>query len=234
LSIQAGAYALQSEYGGIGILLGGVPGVPAAHVVIIGGGVVGSNAAQMALGLGARVTILDKSLPRLRELDMLFGGRLQTLYATKSTIEANVRAADLVIGAVLVPGASAPKLVSEELIKQMKPGSVVVDVAIDQGGCFATSHPTTHAEPTYIVDDVVHYCVANMPGAVPRTSTYALNNATLPFIVELAELGYAAALARNAHLRNGLNVYRGEITQAAVAEAVGLPFRTAATSLSAA
>jgi alanine dehydrogenase len=165
---------------------------------------------------------------------MLFGGRLQTLYATKSTIEANVRAADLVIGAVLVPGASAPKLVSEELIKQMKPGSVVVDVAIDQGGCFATSHPTTHAEPTYIVDDVVHYCVANMPGAVPRTSTYALNNATLPFIVELAELGYAAALARNAHLRNGLNVYRGEITQAAVAEAVGLPFRTAATSLSAA
>ncbi len=234
LSVQAGARALERESGGAGILLGGVPGVPAANVVVIGGGVVGTNAIEMALGLNARVTVLDKSLPRLRELNARFGGQLNTLYATAPVLADAVRAADLVIGAVLVPGAAAPKLVSRELIAQMRPGSAIVDVAIDQGGCFATSHPTTHADPTFIVDGVVHYCVANMPGAVPRTSTYALNNATLPYVARLADLGLERALEADPGLRAGLNIARGELTQPAVAEAFGLPCRGAETVLRAA
>jgi alanine dehydrogenase len=231
LSVQAGARALERESGGAGILLGGVPGVPAANVVVIGGGVVGTNAIEMALGLKARVTVLDKSLPRLRELDMRFGGQLNTLYASAPILAAAVREADLVIGAVLVPGAAAPKLVTRSLIAEMRSGSAIVDVAIDQGGCFETSRPTTHADPTFIVDGVVHYCVANMPGAVPRTSTYALNNATLPYVARLAGLGLAAALDADPGLRAGLNVFRGEITQPAVASAFGLPYRGAETAL---
>jgi len=234
LSVQAGARALERESGGAGILLGGVPGVPAANVVVIGGGVVGTNAIEMALGLNARVTVLDKSLPRLRELNARFGGKLNTLYATPPLLAAAVRDADLVIGAVLVPGAAAPKLVSRSLTAEMHPGSAVVDVAIDQGGCFATSHPTTHADPTYIVDGVVHYCVANMPGAVPRTSTFALNNATVPYITRLAGRGLVGALDADPGLRAGLNVARGELTQAAVAEAFDLPYRDAETVLHAA
>lgn len=231
LSVQAGARALERECGGAGILLGGVPGVPAANVVVIGGGVVGINAIEMALGLNARVTVLDKSLPRLRELDTRFGGQLNTLYASAPILAAAVRDADLVIGAVLVPGAAAPKLVSRALIAEMRPGSAVVDVAIDQGGCFDTSHPTTHTDPTFIVDGVVHYCVANMPGAVPRTSTYALNNATLPYVARLAGLGLTGALEADPGLRAGLNVIGGEITQAAVADAFGLPCQDAETAL---
>lgn len=226
LSVQAGARALEREGGGVGVLLGGVAGVQSAHVVVIGGGVVGSNAIQMALGLGARVTVLDKSLAKLRELEARFGGQLNTIFATQHALACAVADADLLIGAVLVPGAAAPKLVSREMIRSMRSGSAVVDVAIDQGGCFATSHATTHAEPTYLVDDVVHYCVANMPGAVPRTSSYALNNATLPFISELANHGLQQALAANEHLRNGLNVYRGELTQASVGAATKLPHRS--------
>ena len=225
LSIQAGAHALEREHGGSGVLLGGVAGVRPAQVVIIGGGVVGTNAIQMALGMQAEVTVLDKSLSRLRELDVLFGGQLNTIYATKQALDDYVTTADLVVGAILVPGAAAPKVVSKDMIKRMKPGAVIVDVAIDQGGCIETSRPTTHADPTYIVDDVVHYCVANMPGAVPRTSTYALNNATLPYVLKLANLGCPQALLEDRHLRAGLNVYRGEITEAIVAEAVGVPHR---------
>jgi alanine dehydrogenase len=219
MSIQAGAHSLEKAAGGCGLLLGGVPGVPAAKVVILGGGVVGTNAARMAMGLEAHVTILDKSLKRLKELDLQYGARVATTYATVDAIEEHVLGADLVIGAVLLPGAAAPRLVSRQLVSRMKKGSVVVDVAIDQGGCFETSKPTTHAEPTYVVDGVVHYCVANMPGAVARTSTLALNNATLPFVLALADKGCKKALADDPHLRDGLNIYQGKLTYAAVAQA---------------
>ena len=220
LSIQAAARALEKAQGGRGVLLGGVPGVASAKVVIIGGGVVGKEAAKMAIGLGATVTILDRSIPRLRELDDLFAGRVHTRYSTKTAIEEEVFAADAIIGAVLIPGASAPQLVTRAMLSGMKKGAVLVDVAIDQGGCFETSHPTTHAEPTFEVDGVVHYCVANMPGAVPITSAHALNNATLPFGLALADHGLAALLA-DPHLLHGLNVHRGQITNRAVAESLG-------------
>lgn len=224
MSIQAGAQALEKSHGGCGLLMGGVPGVAPANVVVIGGGVVGMNAAKMALGMGANVTILDRNLTVLANLDNQFDGRLTTVYSTHDAIEKYVLDADLVIGAVLVPGAAAPKLVTKELISHMKPGAAVVDVAIDQGGCFETSHATTHQDPTYIVDDVVHYCVANMPGAVAKTSTFALNNATLPYIIKLANLGWKEALMQDAHLLNGLNVIAGQVTVQDVAEAHSLPF----------
>ena len=222
LAVQAGARCLEKVMGGAGLLLGGVPGVAAAEVLVIGGGVVGGNAIRMALGLEAQVTVLDQSLPRLRSLAAEFGSRLNTIYATRETLEHYATRADLVIGAVLVPGAAAPRLITRELLQKMKPGSVIVDVAIDQGGCAETSRPTTHAEPTFIVDGVVHYCVANMPGAVPRTSTYALNNATLPFVLKLADAGWQAALRADPHLARGLNVCRGQLVHPAVAEALGL------------
>jgi alanine dehydrogenase len=220
LSIQAAAVSLEKHSGGEGLLLGGVPGVPAGRVVVLGGGVVGTQAARIAVGLGAEVTILDKSLARLRELDDLFGSRVRTRYSTADTLEAEIRQADALIGAVLVPGASAPKLITRELLRLMKPGSVIVDVAIDQGGCAETSRPTTHAAPTYIEEGVVHYCVANMPGAVPRTSTTALNNATLPIGLALAEEGLAAL--KDPHLARGLNVHQGRLTSRPVAESLGL------------
>jgi alanine dehydrogenase len=221
LSIEAAGSALKRSAGGRGILLGGVPGVVPARVVVLGGGVVGTHAARMAAGLGAEVTILDRSIPRLRELDELFEGRARTRFSTIEAVEHEVFAADVVIGAVLVPGASAPKLVTREMLKSMQKGAVLVDVAIDQGGCFETSHPTTHADPTYEVDGIIHYCVANMPGAVPLTSSHALNNATLPFGLALANLG-VGAVTQNPHLRAGLNVHRGRITNKAVAESLGL------------
>lgn len=233
MSIQAGAHCLEIAQGGRGMLLGGVPGVPAAKVVILGGGVSGTNAARMAMGLEAHVTVIDLNLHRLYELDLQFGSSLNTIYSTVDAIEEHVLGADLVIGAVLVPGAAAPKLVSEEMVKSMKKGSVLVDIAIDQGGCFATSHPTTHAEPTYIKHGVVHYCVANMPGAVARTSTFALNNATLPFTLALADKGHRKALADNPHLLAGLNVYKGKITYQAVADALGVAYHPAAKALAA-
>jgi alanine dehydrogenase len=223
LSIQAAATALQKPNGGRGVLLGGVPGVTPGKVVVLGGGVVGTQAARMAVGIGAEVTILDKSLPRLRALDDLFAGRVRTRFSTRESVAEEVFSADAVIGAVLIPGASAPKLVTRKMLAGMKPGAVLVDVAIDQGGCFETSHATTHAEPTFVVDGIVHYCVANMPGAVPLTSSHALNHATLPFGLALADQGLAA-LARNPHLRAGLNVHRGKITHRAVAESLGLSF----------
>lgn len=218
MSIQAGAHCLEKMQGGRGILLGGVPGVEAAQVVVIGGGVVGTNAIRMAIGMGSQVTVLDRSLNRLKALEFQFGSMLNTVYATSNAIEKYVLHADLVVGAVLVPGAAAPKLVNRSLVSRMQPGSALVDVAIDQGGCFETSRPTTHTEPTYVVDDVVHYCVTNMPGAVPRTATFALNNATLPFILELANKGCKSALLENPHLLNGLNIYRGQVTCLAVAK----------------
>jgi alanine dehydrogenase len=221
LSIEAAGYALKSYSGGRGLLLGGVPGVVPARVVVIGGGVVGTHASRMAVGLGAEVTILDRSIPRLRELDELFEGRIRTRFSTSEAIEQEVFAADVVIGAVLVPGASAPKLVTRKMLKSMQQGSVIVDVAIDQGGCFETSRPTTHADPTYQVDGIIHYCVANMPGAVPLTSSQALNNATLPFGLAIASRGFAA-VTQDPHLRAGLNVHRGRITNQAVAESLGL------------
>jgi alanine dehydrogenase len=221
LSIQAGAYSLQKANGGLGILLGGVPGVLPAKVTVIGGGVVGLHAAKMAVGLGADVTILDRSLPRLRQLDDIFGGRIHTRFSSIQALEEEVFSADLVIGAVLIPGAAAPKLVTKAMLSGMKKGSVIVDVAIDQGGCFETSHATTHANPTYEVDGVIHYCVANMPGAVPKTSAHALNNATIGHGLALADKGIAAILA-DKHLMNGLNVHKGKITNKAVAEALGL------------
>ena len=224
MSIQAGAHALEREAGGRGVLLGGVPGVPPAKVVILGGGVVGMNALRMALGLEADVTVIDKSLPRLRELDIVFAPALKTRYATRDAVEESVLTADLVIGAVLTPGGTAPKLVTLEMIRRMRRGTVVVDVAIDQGGCFETSRPTTHSAPTYVVDGVVHYCVTNMPGAVARTSTFALNNATLPFALALADKGYERALALDHHLRDGLQVIGGKVTHKAVADAHGLAF----------
>jgi alanine dehydrogenase len=223
LSIEAAGTALKRYNGGRGLLIGGVPGVQPARIVVIGGGVVGTHAARMAAGLGAEVTILDRSIPRLRELDELFEGRVRTRFSTIEAIEHEVFAADVVIGAVLVPGASAPKLVTRAMLKSMQRGAVLVDVAIDQGGCFETSHATTHADPTYEVDGVVHYCVANMPGAVPVTSSQALNNATLPFGLALANKGFAAAI-ENPHLRAGLNVHRGRVTYKAVAESLGLAF----------
>ena len=223
LSIEAAGSALKRSAGGRGLLLGGVPGVVPARVVVLGGGVVGTHAARMAAGLGAEVTILDRSIPRLRELDELFEGRARTRFSTIEAVEHEVFAADVVIGAVLVPGASAPKLVTREMLKSMQKGAVLVDVAIDQGGCFETSHATTHADPTYEVDGIIHYCVANMPGAVPLTSSHALNNATLPFGLALASLGFAA-VTQNPHLRAGLNVHRGRITNKAVAESLGLSF----------
>lgn len=227
MSIQAGAHCLEMEQGGRGQLLGGVPGVPAAKVVVIGGGVAGTNAARMAMGLEAHVTIIDVNLDRLYALDMQFGPMLNTIFSTVDAIEEHVLGADLVIGAVLVPGAAAPKLVTAEMVSKMKRGSVLVDISIDQGGCFETSRATTHADPTYVVDGVVHYCVANMPGAVARTSTFALNNATLPFIVSLSNKGYRQALKDDPHLLAGLNVHRGLLTYEAVAKALGEPFHPA-------
>jgi alanine dehydrogenase len=221
LSIEAAGSALKRSNGGRGVLLGGVPGVVPARVVVLGGGVVGTHAARMAVGLGAEVTILDRSIPRLRELDELFEGRARTRFSTIEAVEHEVFAADVVIGAVLVPGASAPKLVTRAMLKSMQPRSVLVDVAIDQGGCFETSHATTHADPTYEVDGIIHYCVANMPGAVPVTSSHALNNATLPFGLALARDGIKA-VTQDPHLRAGLNVHRGRITNRAVAESLGL------------
>jgi alanine dehydrogenase len=224
MSIQAGAHALERERGGRGVLLGGVPGVEPADVLILGGGVVGYNAARMAVGLGASVVIVDRSLAVLRSLDRLFGVQIRTVFATAQAIEQHLRNADLVVGGVLIPGAAAPKLVSAALVKKMRPGSVAVDVSIDQGGCFETARPTTHADPTYVIDGVVHYCVANMPGAVPRTSTFALTNATLPFVLALADKGWRQALVDDPHLRAGLNIHAGRITCEAVAQAHGLPW----------
>jgi alanine dehydrogenase len=231
MSVQAGAHYLEIAHGGRGLLLGGVPGVAPGHVAVIGAGVVGTHALQMAVGLGARVTVLDKSVDRLRQLDLVFGSRIATLYSTAQSIEEAVLDADLVIGGVLVPGAAAPKLVTRSHISRMKKGAVVVDVAIDQGGCFETSHATTHADPVYLVDGVVHYCVANMPGAVARTSTFALNNATIGHAIALADQGWKAALKADVHLRNGLNVCQGKVTYEAVARDLGYPFVDAASLL---
>lgn len=227
MSIQAGATSLEIANGGSGILLGGVPGVAPAKVVILGGGVVGTNAVRMAMGMGARVVVIDKSLDRLNLLDLQFGSRIMTIYSTTDAIERHIVTADLIIGAVLIPGGSAPKLIRRDMLKTMRPGTVMVDVSIDQGGCFETSRPTTHQNPTYVVDGIVHYCVSNMPGAVPRTSTFALNNVTLPFILELANLGFKEAMQRDPHLRNGLNVYRGKLTHKAVANALSQKYTPA-------
>jgi alanine dehydrogenase len=228
MSVQVGAHYLEKEQGGRGVLLGGVPGVAPAKVAILGGGVSGVNAAQMAVGMRADVTIYDISMNRLAELDMFFSSQIKTAYASKAAIAHAVRNSALVIGAVLVPGAAAPKLVTREMLKTMKRGSVLVDIAIDQGGCFETSHPTTHENPVYEVDGVIHYCVANMPGAVARTSAFALNNATLPFVLKLANQGADAAMKSDPHLANGLNVSSGKIRHQAVAEALNLPFEAAA------
>jgi len=231
MSIQVGAHCLEKEQGGAGVLLGGVPGVPAGKVVIVGGGVAGTNAARMAMGLEAHVIVIDKSLRRLYELDLQFGAKLHTVFATMDAIEQHVLTADLVIGAVLVPGAAAPRLVSRDMVRRMRRGSVIVDISIDQGGCFETSRPTTHAAPTYVEEGVVHYCVTNMPGAVARTSTFALNNATLPFTLALADKGYRRALGENRHLLAGLNVHRGKVTYQAVARDLGLPYQPAADAI---
>lgn len=222
MAIQVGATCLQKANGGSGVLLGGVPGVAPARVVVLGGGVAGTNAVEMAVGMRADVTVVDKSVARLRELSSIFGSSLKTAYSTTDAIEQLTRDADLVIGAVLIPGAAAPKLVTREMVRKMKPGSVLVDVAIDQGGCFETSKPTTHADPTYVVDGVIHYCVTNMPGAVPRTSTFALTNATLPYIKALADLGLEKAFAADPGFARGLNVQSGRITHEAVARDLGL------------
>ena len=232
MAVQAGAHCLEREAGGAGILLGGVPGVKAANVVVLGGGVVGTNAIRVAMGMEAQVTVVDRSLPRLKELDFQFGGRLNTIYSTVEAIEHYVAEADLVIGAVLVPGAAAPRLVSRAMVREMRDRSVVVDVAIDQGGCFETARPTTHSQPTYVEEGVVHYCVANMPGAVARTSTFALNNATLPYVLALADKGYRKALLHDAGLLDGLNVHEGRVTCQAVAEALGYDYQPAREALS--
>lgn len=231
MSIQAGATALEKSHGGCGILLGGVPGVAPAKVLIIGGGVVGYNAAQMAVGMGADVTILDRSPEALERLDAHFGSHVKTLYSNRANLATSLAEADLVIGAVLVPGAAAPKLVSRDMLGSMNNGAVLVDVAIDQGGCFETSKATTHAEPTYVVDGIVHYCVANMPGGVARTSTYALNNTTLPHALRIANLGWKTALSRDPHLRNGLNVCDGKVTCEPVAQSLGYEYIPAETVL---
>ncbi len=228
MSIQVGAHYLEKEQGGRGVLLGGVPGVAPAKVAILGGGVSGVNAAQMAVGMRADVTIYDISNARLAELDMFFGSQIKTAYASKAAIAAAVANAHLVIGAVLVPGAAAPKLVTRDMLKTMKRGSVLVDIAIDQGGCFETSRPTTHENPVFVIDGVIHYCVANMPGAVARTSAFALNNATLPFVLKLANKGAESALKSDPHLANGLNVSAGKIRHQAVADALNVPFEAAA------
>jgi alanine dehydrogenase len=224
LAVQAGATCLEKDNGGAGILLGGVPGVDSAHVLIIGGGIVGDNAAYIAKGMGAHVTILDNSIPRLRQLDIAYGGRVNCVFSNRASIEKYALEADLVIGAVLVPGAAAPKLLTRAIIKRMKPGSVVVDVAIDQGGCFETSHPTTHSLPTFVLDGVVHYCVANMPGVVPRTSSFGLNNATLPYVLRLADLGWKEALKADPGFLRGLNVHEGHVCCEAVAKAHGMVY----------
>ena len=224
LSVQAAAHCLEKVHGGKGMLMGGVPGVDPARVVIIGGGVVGSHAAHIAIGMGANTWVIDRSTDTLKSLWRQFGRPLDTVYSTRTAIEQHVLEADVVIGGVLIPGAAAPKLVTAEMIRNMKPGSVVVDVAIDQGGCFETSHATTHSDPTYIVDEVVHYCVANMPGAVPKTSAYALNNVTLPHVLSIAGKGYRQALRDDPHLRAGLNVYRGKITCKEVAADLGYDY----------
>ena len=224
MSVQAGAHCLEKAQGGMGILLGGVAGVPPAKIAILGAGVVGSNAALMAVGSGAHVVVLDRSIDKLRRIEEIFGARAVTVFSNRESVERHVLSADLVIGAVLVPGAAAPRLVTREIVGRMKKGAVLVDVAIDQGGCFETSRATTHSNPTYVVDGVVHYCVANMPGAVPRTSTYALNNATLPYVLALAQHGYREALRRDPHLAAGLNVHEGQVTCREVAEALGYPF----------
>ena len=231
MAVQAGAAHLEKSKGGMGVLLGGVPGVEAGHVVIIGAGMVGTNALQMAIGVGARVTVIDKNVDRLRQLDLIFGNRISTKFSNAHAIEEAVLDADLVIGGVLIPGAAAPKLVTADMVSRMKQGAVVVDVAIDQGGCFETSHPTTHTEPTFVVDGVVHYCVANMPGAVARTSTFALNHATIGHAIELADKGWKQALKDSVHLRNGLNVALGQVTYAAVAQDLGYPYVEAETLL---
>jgi alanine dehydrogenase len=225
MSVQVGANCLQKANGGFGVLLGGVPGVAPAKVVVLGGGVSGTHAAEMAVGLRADVTVVDRSVKRLRELSSIFGSQLKTVYSTAHAIEELVRDADLVIGAVLIAGAAAPKLVTRAMVKAMKPGAVLVDIAIDQGGCFETSRPTTHAEPTYVLDGVIHYCVTNMPGAVPRTSTFALTNATLPYVKALADHGWRAAISKDPGLANGLNVHAGQLTHQAVASALGLDYR---------
>ncbi len=225
MAIQAGAYCLEHPHGGLGMLLGGVPGVDPAKVVILGGGVVGTHAAHIAVGMGADVWVLDRNPDVLTAHWRQFGRSTNTVFATRDSIERHVVMAELVVGGVLVPGAAAPKLVNAETVRQMKPGAVVVDVAIDQGGCFETSRPTTHAEPTYVVDDVVHYCVTNMPGGVPRTSTFALNNVTLPHVITLADKGYQKALIDDPHLRNGLNVIHGHITCKEVAHALDYDYR---------
>ncbi len=226
MSVQVGAHCLEREQGGAGILLGGVPGVPAARVVVLGGGVSGTNAMRVAIGFEASVVVIDKSLARLKELDLQFGARAQTLFSTTEAIESAVINADLVIGAVLVPGAAAPKLVTRAMVRRMRPGSVLVDIAIDQGGCFETSRPTTHSDPIYVEEGVVHYCVTNMPGAVARTSTFALNNATLPFVLALANKGWRQALRDDAHLRAGLNVHAGRVAHSAVAQDLALAHQT--------
>ncbi|NDE89966.1 MAG: alanine dehydrogenase [Alphaproteobacteria bacterium] len=233
MSIQAGAHYLEKTYGGRGVLLSGVPGVMAGNVVVLGGGVVGTNAAKVAIGMGAHVTVIERSNERMKELDMFFGASINTVYATDYAIEKYALEADLVIGAVLVPGASAPRLITREMIGQMKKGSVLVDVSIDQGGCFETSKATTHADPVYTVDGVIHYCVANMPGAVARTSTFALNNATLPYVLALAEKGYKKALLENPGFRKGLNVSKGKITHKEVAEALNQNYQAAEDALAA-
>ncbi|WP_339842395.1 alanine dehydrogenase [uncultured Halopseudomonas sp.] len=226
MAVQAGAGCLEKARGGRGVLLGGVPGVPRGKVVILGGGVVGSNALAMAVGMGADVTVLDKNPDVLRQLDARYGNRINTLYSTAGTLEEQLLGADLVIGAVLVPGAAAPKLISSDLVSRMQAGAVLVDVAIDQGGCAQTSRATTHADPTFVVDEVVHYCVANMPGAVARTATQALNNATLPFVLALANKGAKRALEEDEHLRHGLNVAAGKLTNASVGEALDIPVQS--------
>lgn len=232
LSIEAAGLALRRSNGGSGVLLGGVPGVPAGRVVVIGGGVVGTHAARMAVGLGAEVTVIDRSIPRLRQLDDMFQGRVRTRFSTTDAIETEIATADAVIGAVLVAGASAPKLVTRKMLGSMKPHSVLVDVAIDQGGCFEMSHPTTHSDPTFEVDGIIHYCVANMPGAVPQTSSHALNNATLPFGLSLANKGLGA-IRSNAGLLAGLNVHKGLVTNQAVADSLGLAYKDGLAALAA-
>jgi alanine dehydrogenase len=233
MAVQAGAHFLEKAHGGLGVLLGGVPGVDPGKVVVLGGGVVGTHAVDIALGMGADVWVLDRNVDVLKNLWRQFGRPLNTVFSTRDAVEHHCRAADLVIGGVLIPGASAPKLVTRDIVRQMKPGSVIVDVAIDQGGCVETSRPTTHDDPVFMVDDVIHYCVANMPGGVPRTSTYALNNATLPFVLELAAKGLDRALSENPHLRAGLNVHKGQITHPAVAQSLGYSFVTPERALAA-
>ena len=225
LSVQAGAHHMEVHQGGNGTLLGGVPGVAPAKVLVLGGGVVGSSALRVALGMGAEVTVIDRSVSKLAELDEQYRGQLRTIYSTAESIEEHAREADLIIGAVLIPGASAPKLISADMLRLLKPGTVLVDVAIDQGGCFETSRPTTHADPTYVIDDVVHYCVANMPGAVARTATLALTNATLPYVVRLASKGSRETLLSDEHFSAGLNVFEGQLTHQAVAEALDTVWR---------